>query len=110
MLHTIDTKTIDLQCLAFSPDGMTIATGAFNGEVKLWDTATGAFLETAKLVENHSVFSLSFSPNENAGDEPARKGRQALERGNRRHRVARDPVDRLVPPSFSADGAPWRST
>ena len=60
VLRTIDTKTRNLQCLAFSPDGETIATGAF--EVKLWNTATGECLKTAKLVENQFVFSLSFSP------------------------------------------------
>ena len=30
-LRTIDTKTIDLQCLAFSPDSKTIATGDVRG-------------------------------------------------------------------------------
>ena len=62
VVGTIPTRTIDLQCLAFSPDGTTIATGAFAGEVKLWEVATGECQKTTKLVENQSVFSLSFSP------------------------------------------------
>ena len=60
-MRMIDTKAHDLQCLAFSPGGTTIATGEPAGEVKLWDTATGECLKTTRLVENQSVFSLSFA-------------------------------------------------
>ena len=61
-LRTIDVgKSRDLQSLAISPDGTTIATGAFDGEVKLWDVASGECKKTAKLASNQSVFSLSYS-------------------------------------------------
>lgn len=34
--------------LAYSPDGRTLATGGWNGEVKVWDPATGVLLQTLK--------------------------------------------------------------
>jgi RNA polymerase sigma factor (sigma-70 family) len=64
-LRTIDTKTLDLQCLDFSPDAKTIATGDGAGEVKLWDIATGQCLKATKLAANQSVFGLSFSADGN---------------------------------------------
>jgi len=62
-LRTIDANFIDLQCLAFSPDGAAIATGEYAGLVKLWDIATGDCVKTATLVANQSVFSLTFADN-----------------------------------------------
>jgi WD40 repeat protein len=48
-------------CLAFSPDGKTLATGGGNGTIKLWDVAAGK--ATASL-EGHagSVWAVAFSP------------------------------------------------
>jgi RNA polymerase sigma factor (sigma-70 family) len=63
-LRTIDSKTTGLQCLAYSPDGTTIATGASAGEVKLWDIATGDCRKTITLAQNQLVFAVSFSADE----------------------------------------------
>ena len=60
-LRKIDLGLADLQCLAFSPDGATVATGA-GREAKLWDIATGECLDTIELVPIQSLFSLSFTP------------------------------------------------
>ena len=62
VLRTIDTNTMDPQCLAFSPDGTIIATGEHAGELKLWNTQTGECFKTTKLVENQPVFALAFAP------------------------------------------------
>ena len=49
-------------CVAFSPDGKTMASGYWNAEVKLWDVASGR--ARATLRGHHgAVGSLAFSPN-----------------------------------------------
>jgi WD40 repeat protein len=52
--------------VAFSPDGKLLATGAGqpsrNGQIKLWDAATGNFVRECKDAHSDSVLSLEFSP------------------------------------------------
>jgi RNA polymerase sigma factor (sigma-70 family) len=57
----IEVPTVDLFCLAFAPDGKTLATGGFAGGVHLWDVATGECQATLSLGKS-SVHSLSFAP------------------------------------------------
>jgi WD40 repeat protein len=50
-----------VNCLAFSPDGKTLASGDGQRTIKLWDVATGK--ESATLSGHHGqIRSLSFSP------------------------------------------------
>jgi WD40 repeat protein len=37
-------RQLQVECVAFSPDGRTVATGMHAGGVYIWDTATGKFL------------------------------------------------------------------
>ncbi len=46
---------------AFSPDGKTLAVASREGNVHLWDVATGKLLETLKGHSN-SVRAVAFSP------------------------------------------------
>jgi WD40 repeat protein len=46
-------------CLTFSPDGRSLAQGGNNGNVYIWDTATGALRQTFSGI---SLWSIAFSP------------------------------------------------
>ncbi len=48
-------------CLAFAPDGRTLASGSLDNTVMLWDVATGRRKETLKG-HSGSIFCLGFSP------------------------------------------------
>lgn len=52
----------DVVSLDFSPDGKTLASGSWDGAVKLWDVATGLELATLRG-HTDSVWSVRFSPN-----------------------------------------------
>jgi RNA polymerase sigma factor (sigma-70 family) len=56
-----EVPAVDLFSVAFSPDGATLATGGFAGEVGLWDVASGDRLATLKL-GNAPVRSIAFAP------------------------------------------------
>jgi len=47
-------------CLAFAPDGKTLATGSFDGMIRLWDAGTG---QKVRELEGHTaaVYALAFS-------------------------------------------------
>jgi WD40 repeat protein len=51
-----------LNCLAFSPDGRTLAGADFVGNIVLWDTATDKVRATLRQEDGRRVFSLAFSP------------------------------------------------
>ena len=57
---TLEGHTNDVQSLAMSPDGTTLASGSLDSTVKLWDTKT--FEEMATLRVNGEIWSLAFSP------------------------------------------------
>jgi RNA polymerase sigma factor (sigma-70 family) len=59
--RTLTVKPADLFCVTFSPDGATLATGGFAGDVQLWDIATGKSLSTFKLGDE-DVRALVFAP------------------------------------------------
>jgi len=66
-----------LNCLAFSPDGGTLAGADFEGNIILWDTASAKVRTTMKQEGRRRVSSLAFGPNGKTlaaavGDRPGR--------------------------------------
>ncbi|KAJ5718775.1 hypothetical protein N7488_004421 [Penicillium malachiteum] len=61
MLQTLEGHSDSVGSVAFSPDGLTLASGSGDNTIKLWDTATGTQRQT---LEGHSdwVGSVAFSP------------------------------------------------
>jgi WD40 repeat protein/transcriptional regulator with XRE-family HTH domain len=52
--------TDTIRALAFSPNGGTLATGSWDGSIKLWDIETGALFWTSWFSDN--IESLAFAP------------------------------------------------
>ena len=50
-----------VRCLAFSPDGKTLATGDWQGTLRLWDVAEKRLL-ASRQVEVMVLLNLAFSP------------------------------------------------
>jgi WD40 repeat protein/serine/threonine protein kinase len=52
-----------VRCLAFSPDGRWLASGSEDGQVQIWDAATGSELRTIPAsAQRKCLTSLAFSP------------------------------------------------
>lgn len=67
--RTLEGHDYEIGTLAVSPDGRTLASGAINGEIRIWDIATGACKQTLGIFENEErlhyfslIRSLTFSP------------------------------------------------
>ncbi len=60
-LKTLTGRTNVVTSVSFSLDGKTIASGSYDGTVKLWDVTSGQCLKTFEG-HTHWVYSVSFSP------------------------------------------------
>jgi RNA polymerase sigma factor (sigma-70 family) len=59
LLHSLSEEA---ECLTFSPDSKTMASGNLEGTVKLWDVATGKEQATLRAIPAHDIQCLTFSP------------------------------------------------
>jgi RNA polymerase sigma factor (sigma-70 family) len=104
LVRTLEPKTLELDSLAFSPDGATLATGAYGGEVKLWSVATGRCQSTLKLGGN-PVRTLVYSPDGAAlATCEQRIGVRIRELASGLESVLADADCGSFAPSFSPDG------
>ena len=53
----------DINCLSYSPDGCYIITGSRDGEIRVWDAATGATVDSHLGGHMCGVTSIAYSPN-----------------------------------------------
>jgi RNA polymerase sigma factor (sigma-70 family) len=99
----IEVPAVELFCVAFSPDGATLATGGFAGTVQLWDLATGDCRATLKL-GNSPVRSLAFAPDGTVlAVSEERKGTRLWNFAQRRETFLANPLTSMTAPVFSAD-------
>jgi WD40 repeat protein len=59
-LHTLD-HAHNVDCVVFSSDGATLATGSWDGTMILWDVQSGQRSRTLEL-DMRGLKSLAFSP------------------------------------------------
>jgi WD40 repeat protein len=60
LVRELQGHTNVVYAIDFSPDGRTLATGGWDGAIRLWDVASGAPLATVQ--GQGSVYALAFSP------------------------------------------------
>lgn len=62
LLRTLTRHTSTVTCVAFSPDGQTLASGSEDKTIKLWNLTTG---QEVRTLSGHTdtVYSVAFSPN-----------------------------------------------
>jgi RNA polymerase sigma factor (sigma-70 family) len=102
--RVLEVPGVDLFSIAFAPDGVTLATGGFAGEARLWNLATGDCHKSLKL-GNSSLHSVSFAPEGNvlAVCEQG-KGTKLYDIAQGRETLIADPQIAAIAPIFSADG------
>jgi WD40 repeat protein len=103
-----------LNCLAFSPDGRTLAGADHEGNIILWDTASAKVRTTMKQEDRRRVSALAFAPDGKTlaaavGDRPGRDREPGLivlwDAGTGQHRLTlTGHTNAVLSVAFSADG------
>jgi WD40 repeat protein/serine/threonine protein kinase len=103
-LNTLQGHLQYVKCVSFSPDGQRIVTGADDGYIKVWDSATGNELQSF-AGQGGPILSVAFSPDGQqivtGGDDGAQVWEVAGGRQLSNFKVLRDHVMSVA---FSPDG------
>ena len=60
---TLEGHTGQINAVSFSPDGETLASGSFDGTIRLWEASTGIHIRTLPgHTHGYQIVSVSFSP------------------------------------------------
>ncbi|MGC8642240.1 MAG: sigma-70 family RNA polymerase sigma factor [Isosphaeraceae bacterium] len=106
LLHKIGVGSAGLECLAFSPEGASVATGNRAGMIQFWDVTTGEELLTLRLGRG-VIRWLAFSPDGMtlaASDEASGLQLWSLAAGRALGVLAPNSPRGVLAPSFSPDG------
>jgi WD40 repeat protein/tRNA A-37 threonylcarbamoyl transferase component Bud32 len=61
-LRSLDGHQRELTCVAFSPDGRTLASSSMDGSARLWNVATGRELFVIDELAGRPLWSVAFAP------------------------------------------------
>jgi WD40 repeat protein len=61
ILHRLDHSPVVVGAMAFSPDGASLATGADDGSLRLWDVGSGALVQSLSA-HKRGIASVAYSP------------------------------------------------
>ena len=62
LLRTLSGHELPVRCLAFDPEGRTLASGSSDATIKLWEVSSGLPLHTIEGHFRNTVFSVAFDP------------------------------------------------
>ena len=64
-VHTLTGHQNSISCIRFSPDGQTLATGAYDHSIRLWDMQSGLMVRKIDIPDERSgqIPDMTFSPN-----------------------------------------------
>ncbi len=60
LFHTFKGHASAVRCVAFDPEGLTLASGSSDSTIKIWDLNSGQLLNTLEGHFQNSVFSVAF--------------------------------------------------
>ncbi len=111
--HKLEGHQLAVTCLAFAPDGYTLASSSIDGSARLWHVATRQELFILHEQRGAALYSVSFSPDGKvlavAGNPHAEGARVSLWHASESYgpRTDNPPANRLNPPgrSVCAPGA-----
>jgi WD40 repeat protein len=104
ILRDLPASSAGAACIAFAPDGATLAVGQQDGKIMLWDTASGYLRST---LEGHTNFvaSIAFAPSGALlASSSADRSVRIWDLTTNRQRVVTSPPNTSVVQVFSSDG------